>query len=325
MRKKSGLDINYGGRTLNYIIGNIRTHFKLSQTKLAEKAGISIDQLGRIEKYKTQPTISVAWRLSLALNCPLDDLLNLTEYVDMYGPWIKVPHVITTTGLIEQANIYNTDPMLHRYMQIDRYEDRVKLYLAFHETISSYEQATTAWKEYQKAEYYHQEPFELEPEPEKLMLGEAFEAVRRLRDITTVKLAKQTELAQSVFSKFENNQIDISISNYDKIVRVLGVSANELIAIARPPKHRWGLLLPHKPYPYTNKQMLKSHTVNCLQFSSLKKVEQRAEVILAFRDWLTAETNNEEKRNRSEIVGTEVVPTPTAFERLPVLALVTNQ
>lgn len=47
----------------------------LTQTQLAEKAGLGINQVSRIERGRSKPELDTIKRLSLALNCTTDELI----------------------------------------------------------------------------------------------------------------------------------------------------------------------------------------------------------------------------------------------------------
>jgi transcriptional regulator with XRE-family HTH domain len=153
---------------------------------------------------------------------------------------------------------------------------------------------------------------------DKLQLGEAFEAVRKIRAISALQLGKETGVAQSVISKFENNLSDLAISAYDKLVRRLGLTPDELIYIAYPPRQRWPLFLAYGAY--LNHYMVETNVETCLDFSRLPGISQRAELMVGYRDWLAAE------QSARVLTGNQAaVETPPVFERLKLWLLTLPQ
>ncbi len=301
----------------------IRKAAGLTQVELAARAGLSMEHIFRIEKGKSEPSINTTWRICQALDVSLQDLLNLTALPAGVGPFIRLPYSVKAPELIEQVANFNSDEMQRRYFQTDRFEDRVRLFLTFREVIASYEVQTGEYLKYGRAEYVAasagQPGFQaIALSKGKLQLGEAFEAVRKIRAISALQLGRETGVAQSVISKFENNLSDLAISAYDRLVRRLGLTPDELIYIASPPRQRWPLFLAYGAY--LNPYMVETNVETCLDFSRLSDVSQRAELMVGYRDWLAAE-----QRARALTGNQTAVETPPVFERLKLWLLTTPQ
>lgn len=58
------------------IIKNLRTSMKLSQEELAKKCNVSRQTINAIENNKYDPTLSLAFNLSKALNVSIDELFQ---------------------------------------------------------------------------------------------------------------------------------------------------------------------------------------------------------------------------------------------------------
>lgn len=63
------------GKRIKYI----REQANFTQEKLAEKAGISLDYLGKIEVNINKPGIKTILKLANALDLPVKDLFNFEE------------------------------------------------------------------------------------------------------------------------------------------------------------------------------------------------------------------------------------------------------
>jgi transcriptional regulator with XRE-family HTH domain len=65
------------------IIGNnirkARMHKKLSQDELAQKAGIDRSYMGRIERGEINVTLEKIYRISYALNMPLQSIIDINN------------------------------------------------------------------------------------------------------------------------------------------------------------------------------------------------------------------------------------------------------
>jgi transcriptional regulator with XRE-family HTH domain len=65
------------------IIGNnirkARMHKKLSQDELAQKAGIDRSYMGRIERGEINVTLEKIYRVSYALNMPLQSIIDINN------------------------------------------------------------------------------------------------------------------------------------------------------------------------------------------------------------------------------------------------------
>ena len=59
-------------------VQKLRKQAKLSQAKLAEKAGLSVESISRLERGVQLPSIEAFHRLSLALGVPFSELFQIT-------------------------------------------------------------------------------------------------------------------------------------------------------------------------------------------------------------------------------------------------------
>ena len=136
-----------------------------------------------------------------------------------------------------------------------------------------------------KAEYYRP-PTQIIPRqptlPEELRLGEVYEALRRIKDLSARKIAQESKVSVALLSKFQNNLSDILISNFTPIAYTLGLTPDEFVYIAYPPKDRWPLLLTHGIY--RDKEVLARIAYINSRFSELS-IEHRAEVMVAFKEF----------------------------------------
>lgn len=66
------MDINNIGTKL----GSIRNKYKISQTELARKAGISLSYYGQIEREEKMPSVRVLVKICEVLNISVDELLS---------------------------------------------------------------------------------------------------------------------------------------------------------------------------------------------------------------------------------------------------------
>lgn len=58
----------------------LRRNCQLSLEELAEKSGVSKSMLGEIERGRTNPTVSVLWKIAKGINTPLTSLIKEPEF-----------------------------------------------------------------------------------------------------------------------------------------------------------------------------------------------------------------------------------------------------
>ena len=67
----------------------------LSQTALAESAGVHVRQIRRYERGEQQPALNVAMRIAATLGITLDELAGVAgPRVDLDGTWWAARHVV---------------------------------------------------------------------------------------------------------------------------------------------------------------------------------------------------------------------------------------
>lgn len=64
------------GKNISENLRTLRKHRQLTLEELAEKSSVSKSMLGEIERGKTNPTITVLWKISQALKTPLTTLID---------------------------------------------------------------------------------------------------------------------------------------------------------------------------------------------------------------------------------------------------------
>lgn len=52
----------------------------LTQEKLAEKCGLSVQYLGDVERGKANPTLAIVEKIGLALDIPIGELFNIEDF-----------------------------------------------------------------------------------------------------------------------------------------------------------------------------------------------------------------------------------------------------
>ena len=60
-------------------IQRLRKAYNLTLNELSEQSGVAKSIISQLEKNETNPTLSTMWRLSCALNTPLDEVLRCDE------------------------------------------------------------------------------------------------------------------------------------------------------------------------------------------------------------------------------------------------------
>jgi Predicted transcriptional regulators len=75
---------HYGELNLKALVGRrireLRNRRGITQAVLAEKAGLSIEFIGRVERGKHIPSLFRICRICMALNCTLGDFFNHADF-----------------------------------------------------------------------------------------------------------------------------------------------------------------------------------------------------------------------------------------------------
>lgn len=293
----------------------------IQRQDLAKAAQVEERRISRIEFWSVEPSLTTGYFLAQAVGETLHNLLSFSGFEEKFGPWIILPYSVEVEELRERVAYFNDPSMRDRYLQADRYYNRLDLYLSFREVIAHFEALTPQYQKYQRAEYLAPDPETIRlreeklPKPgQKLELGAAFAAVRRLRNLSNKTLARQVKVSPKLLSRFENNQLDLGLFSFDKVARGLGLTIDELIYIQYPPAWKWPLLLPYEN-SYVNQDMVARNLAANLQFCQLedKDLELRAQLMVAFRDWLKAEWEVRKQLPGADIKATN---TPIIFELL---------
>ena len=275
---------------------HIRKGLSLSAKTVADAMNITPATLSRVEQLKTDASITVAYRNATALGLRLDDMMNMDNInvpLIEHRPFVRLPYIIKDEQLIAQIAQINSEEMLKEYYASSAFpSERAKLMLSCTQVIGEYEVEAVgyeeAWAEYAPVIALPKQLKEVgvPEEKEEWRLGDAYAAVRSVRQVASRTIAMRAGVSPSLIVKMESNVSDLSARNFDAIARALGLTADELIFVAHPPKHRWPLFLPQGTY--SNQQMVASTFEICRNFNQIT-LEERAEAMVAFKDWLSAE------------------------------------
>ena len=255
---------------------------------LAQRVRLSEQQVLRIAKSIATPTVSTAAQIARELDVLIIDLQNV-EYIAQSDLFIRLPYTIHDPALAQQVAEFNTPEVVKDYNTTFSPSRRCNVLLNFWDKIAEFEAVTKEYIQTGRAEYLRatkvqgDQPATEEELPEKLLLGETYSEIRQITDLTRSKIAQESGVSASLLSKLENDQADILVTNFSRIAQTFGLTPDEMIYIAYPPQRRWPMLLPYGIYH--DQATLDRMTELNLQFSQLKKIRERAEVMLAFKQF----------------------------------------
>lgn len=248
----------------------------------AVMCGISENHLVKIRKGRASPTVSTAFRLADSLDALMVDLYNIAHIRD--PKWfIRQPFTLNNPDLTNRVNAFNDPERVKEYNVYSSPRNRCKVILGFQGKMAQLEKPVD--NTFGKAEYYRP-PTQVLPRPpslpEELWLGEVYEALQRIKGFSARKIAQESNVSVGLLRKFQNNLSDTLINHFTPIAYTLGVTPDEFVYIAYPPKDRWPLLLTHGIYH--DKDILARIAYINSRFSELS-IEQRAEVMVAFKEF----------------------------------------
>ena len=104
-------------------IRQLRRTKGLSQEQLALRAEINASYMGQVERGEKNPTIDVLSKISIALQTPLEQIVNIDSSIldtdDDKGFANKIAHQITGLSLKEQEAVYKFVKQLVQFKDID--------------------------------------------------------------------------------------------------------------------------------------------------------------------------------------------------------------
>ena len=315
-------------RSFSYI-GKTRKWFRLSLKDLASQAKITPEYLSMLEKKRSEPGISIALKLALALGLRIDDILNLYSGLERLlseeRPLFRLPHTIRNEQIIALVAGLNKPAALeneHYASAFGAEDNRSSLFLDLSQRIAQLEQTTPEYLVHQRAEFIPLEQRTLKVElPERLELGEAYSAMLEQQKLTAYAVSQKTGLSSYFITDLSMNRAEVSVVNLDLATKVIGISVDELIFVAYPQLSRikWPFFVQAlggaKPYQNEETTRLLTSPATLRAFEQAP-VYERARMMLAYKTWWLAEA---QARQADEISATnkEVrVLTPAIFRLL---------
>lgn len=287
--------------------GKARNWYRISFKELAGRAEVTPEYVSLLEKRRSEPGVSIALRIALALGLSIDDILNLHSGLERllaeHRPLFRLPYsLISSSSLVELVARLNQPTNLQdeHYASFPGTDDnRSSLMLELAKRIAAIEKTSPDYQSYGRAEFV---PREVEgalnlPLAERLELGEAYSALLEQRKLSTYAFAKQTSLSRRFLADLMQSRVEVSVVNLDLACWIVGVTVDELIYTAYPQLSRikWPFFVQARPEPYQNEEMVRLLTSPAvLQSFEANPVYERARMMLAYKSWWLSEARASE-------------------------------
>ncbi|MEW6620643.1 MAG: helix-turn-helix transcriptional regulator [bacterium] len=104
-------------------IQRLRNEMRLSQERLAERAGLHPTYIGRIERGEVNPTITVLNKIASVLGMTITDLLSLPSAQEVVSK--EESSTFEIIGLIERINPQHIDLLVRVLREILKWEKKM--------------------------------------------------------------------------------------------------------------------------------------------------------------------------------------------------------